>query len=94
MPRKIISETVMEFPSIGRYRVRLLRRFPDGDDHNFRTLLDVREYVERTGFVGYTFQGIRLTTLDQVRTLRDVLDEIARTGCIVEGQPESSTSAK
>ena len=67
------EDLVHEYPSIGKYRLRILKR---GDGPAFA---DCREWVQSETFEGFTRRGIRLTSAEQVNSLRDALaDAIAR----------------
>jgi hypothetical protein len=67
------EEVVREFPTVGKYRVRLLRhpRRPAQEP-----TLDIREYVSADDFEGFTRRGIRLTERAQMDLLRDILKEV------------------
>lgn len=71
MPRKD-EEIIHEYPAVGRYRVRVLRK--DG-----KASIDVREYVASDTFEGFTRRGIRLSSSDEVNRLKDMLlDAVVR----------------
>jgi single-stranded DNA-binding protein len=63
------EQVLLEYPPVGRYRVRLINR-------EEARILDIREYFSTPEFEGFTTKGIRLTDLDQVRLLRDALEEL------------------
>ena len=66
------DEVVHEYPAIGKYRVRVLRK-------KSGTSIDVREYVAAEKFEGFTRRGIRLAEAEEVNQLRDALaDAVAR----------------
>jgi hypothetical protein len=67
------KDTVLqEFPSVGRYKVRLLK-----PDENSLPVVDIREYVTGGSFEGFTRRGIKLTS-DQIPGLASTLETIAR----------------
>jgi hypothetical protein len=73
-PRKAREdELVREFPTLGRYRVRLMKdlRRPGNPEY-----LDIREYVNEEKFQGFTRRGIRLSDRAQLDLLRDVVVEL------------------
>lgn len=75
-PRKIQEDTVHEYPAIGKYRVRVLRK---ASGRSAGTSIDVREYVASEKFEGFTRRGIRLSAAAEVNRLRDALaDAVAR----------------
>jgi hypothetical protein len=92
--RKFRDEVVMEFPRIGNYRVRLLRR-ENGESP--RTVLDVREYIEGEGegaFTGFTRRGVRLTSVEQAGALEEILREVVATRALPqEGDTGSNGGA-
>lgn len=71
MPRKLQQDVVKEFPTVGRYRVRVLSA--NGTDGR---LLDVREYVSSDGFNGFTRRGIRLSSVKEVSELMEILRQV------------------
>ena len=62
---------VKEFPALGKYRVRVVRVSVKG-----AAILDIREYATGPSFEGFTRRGVRLASIDDLRTLRDSLTEI------------------
>ncbi len=66
---------VREFAQVGKHRVRVVR---SSISPRASVILDVREYVggPDTSFEGFTRHGIRLTSLAEVRILREALDAI------------------
>ncbi len=67
--RPIEESVVREFPTLGKYRVRLVRK---GE----RTpQLDIREYVTGEKFTGFTRRGIRLSGRPEWEQLVVVLKE-------------------
>jgi hypothetical protein len=69
------EEVHKEFPSVGKYRVRLIS---DAQASSVNKTLDIREYVSSETFEGFTRRGIRLSERAQVESLRDVLTELLR----------------
>jgi hypothetical protein len=67
--KPVVEQILREFPAVGKYRVRILKRPRKGE-----LTLDVREYVTGETFEGFTRRGIALT-LDQVTCLKVALDE-------------------
>ena len=67
------DEIVDELPSIGKYKVRLIRdpKKPGADP-----VLDIREFVKSEKFEGFTRRGIRLSERAQMDLLRDILKEV------------------
>jgi hypothetical protein len=63
------EEISREFASIGRYRIRMIKR--DG-----KHSLDIREYISSKKLESFTTKGIRLTAVVEVDVLRDVLGEV------------------
>ena len=67
------ENVVHEYPAIGKYRIRILKK-EDGPAH-----ADIREFVSSEKFEGFTRRGIRLTSAEEVNNLKDSLaDAIAR----------------
>ena len=63
--------TVREFPRVGRYRVRLRRSGRTG-----RTHLELREYLETSGFSGFTQRGVSVCTQRQAAELAETLKQV------------------
>ena len=70
------EDGVREYPSLGKYRVRLVANTRSGNTKVSKPVLDIREYVKAESFEGFTRRGIRLTDRTQLDLLRDVLKEI------------------
>ena len=69
------DNVLREFNPISKYRVRLLQ------DTKGNEALDIREFVQKDQFSGYTRRGIRLTDRAQMDQLRDILTEaLSRNG--------------
>jgi hypothetical protein len=70
-----VALTLRDFPSIGKIRVRLMQ-----SQRPSRTSLwlDLREYENGPNYEGFTRRGFRLTSLDDVRLLREALETIER----------------
>ncbi|MBI4565113.1 MAG: hypothetical protein HY716_10520 [Planctomycetes bacterium] len=68
--RPMDQVVVREFPPVGKYKVRLVRK-AEGDS---RLYLDIREYAQGSSFEGFTRRGIRLSLADDVPRLRLALD--------------------
>lgn len=72
------DEVIKEFPALGRYRVRVLKR-------RGKKALDIREYVNAETFEGFTRRGIVLSTGEDCEKLKDILEEIDSQGLLKEG---------
>ena len=70
---KVMDEVVQEYPHLGKYRIRVLRK-TNGNGPSIT--LDIREYISAESFEGFTRRGIRLGELDLVNQLRDTLADI------------------
>lgn len=77
--KRVEEEVALEFPHVGRYRVRLLRK---GSRAKHAMLLDIREYVEAESFTGFTRRGVRLQTRQEAAALRDILAQVERDGAL------------
>lgn len=64
------DEVLHEFPAIGKYRIRVLRK---GSGDRVTTSLDVREYVNSDKFEGFTRRGIRLSDPKDIKALCNVM---------------------
>lgn len=71
------EEVVHEYPAIGNYRVRVLRKAKK--DGTSETRLDIREYVKADKFEGFTRRGVRLSD-DDVAILHDILADTRARG--------------
>ena len=67
------DEIVADLPTIGKYRVRLIR---DAKKPGADPVLDIREFVTSEKFEGFTRRGIRLSERAQMDLLRDILKEV------------------
>ena len=67
------DEIIDDLPSVGRYRVRLIR---DAKKPGTDPVLDIREFVSSEKFEGFTRRGIRLSERAQMDLLRDILKEV------------------
>lgn len=63
------ESVLKEWPLISKYRVRLLAPAVE-------PTLDIREYVSSDTWEGYTRRGIKLSSREHLRMLRDVLTEL------------------
>jgi len=61
---------VREFPQIGKYRVRVLRKGERPPE------IDVREYLSASSFEGFTRRGICLRSRTEVEQLHSILRDI------------------
>jgi len=67
---------IRDFPDMGKYKVRLMQTVRDG--RATKTWLDVREYASGPNYMGFTRRGVRITTLEELRLLREALEVIER----------------
>ena len=65
------DEILKEFPPMGRYRIRLVKR-----GRKNLTVLDIREYLSAETFTGFTRKGITLASRSDLETLSKALAEI------------------
>lgn len=72
------EEVIKEFPALGRYRIRVVRR-------RGKKALDIREYITAEKFEGFTRRGIMLSTGEDCETLKNILEEIDAKGLLAEG---------
>ena len=67
--RVYTEEVVREFPAIGKYRIRVMKK---GDKP---PSLDMREYVSSPTFEGFTRRGVRLAGRAEMEQLLAVLKD-------------------
>lgn len=76
MPTTKADEIIHEYPAIGKYRVRVLRKeIGTGKEAKIVTSLDVREHISAEKFEGFTRRGIRLTGKADLLKLRDEISD-------------------
>ena len=73
------DEVLREFPAIGKYRVRLLKRPRKGTP-----VLDLREYVSAESFEGFTRRGVSFGHRAELEQLLAVLRETVDANMIGE----------
>lgn len=71
MTTRTADEVVHEYPAVGKYRVRVLKK-------GSGTCLDVREYVSSEKFEGFTRRGVRLDGAELASLEADIKDALAR----------------
>ncbi len=71
--KSMADEVLQEFPAVGKYRIRLVKR-PKKD----AAVLDIREYVSSESFEGFTRRGITILSKTQAETLLTVLGEVLK----------------
>jgi hypothetical protein len=70
---------VREFPEVGNYRVRVVKSSARG-----AAVADIREFAKGPSFEGFTRRGIRLSSLAEVRLLREALEAIEKDALLKE----------
>ena len=70
-----VALTLRDFPSLGKIRVRLMH---SQKPSRKSTWLDLREYENGPNYMGFTRRGVKLTSLEDVRLLRETLETIER----------------
>jgi len=65
-----------DFPDVGKYKVRLMTA--GRDNGRTKTWLDVREYASGPNYMGFTRRGVKLSTLEELRLLRETIEKIDR----------------
>ena len=67
-----MTDDAKDYGALGVYRVRLL------DPGTPYAALDIREWLEKGGVIGFTRRGVRIHGMNNVRALRDTLDRILK----------------
>ena len=75
MVNPAVALTLRDFPSFGKIRVRLMH---SQKPSRKSTWLDLREYENGPNYQGFTRRGVKLTSLEDVRLLREALETIER----------------
>ena len=88
-PKRNPEEEIHEYPVIGKYRVRVLKK---ETSRTKQTMLDIREYVSADTFEGFTRRGVRLTAADEVHKLYEVLADVVKRGWFEPGEEEKGAA--
>lgn len=67
------EQVLKEWSPLGKYRVRLLR---DAIKPAEESVLDIREYVSSAEYEGYTRRGVKISSREHFRALREVLTDL------------------
>ena len=66
--------TLHNFPNAGPYRVRLMRNVQDEGPNT----IHIHEHVENAEFSGFSRRGVMLSSVEDMKSLRDSLDVAIR----------------